>query len=192
MCSRNTNQLSWAINYTMCTLLGGELLVSVFGNFVQSLIFAHFYEECKKCHTSGSAKSVNICTVITICTLLGEVQKVSDQWECKKVSVFDNFAQCLLFAHCNTFHSAHCSSHSSSLTQYWYFHIRQKLKGWAYSLRGLEQDVKSGRFGNCGFCLSRILLYLHMCVCVCPSVTGVTSHLITFTTCIRPCKPYIF
>ena len=45
---------------------------------------------------------------------------------------------------------------------------------------------------NCGFCLSRILLYFHIRVCVRPCVTGVTSHLFTFITGITPCKPYIF
>ena len=30
------------------------------------------------------------------------------------------------------------------------------------------------------------------CPCVRVCVTGVTSHLFTFITCVRPCKPYIF
>ena len=42
----------------------------------------------------------------------------------------------------------------------------------------------------CGFCLSRILPYFPVSVCVC--VTGVTSQFFTFITCPRPYKPYIF
>ena len=30
------------------------------------------------------------------------------------------------------------------------------------------------------------------CVSICASVTGETSHLFTFITCVRPCKPHIF
>ena len=46
---------------------------------------------------------------------------------------------------------------------------------------------------NCGFCLSRILLYFPVSVVRVSSVfTGVTSQFFTFITCPRPYKPYIF
>ena len=54
-----------------------------------------------------------------------------------------------------------------------------------YTILMILQQIYLAFTIYCGFCLSRILLYfpVSVCVSVCPSVTGMTSQFFTFITC---------
>ena len=66
--------------------------------------------------------------------------------------------------------------------------FRRQHKGTRCTSKLFLQYVFSCASLNCGFCSNRILHYFPMCVC--QSITDVTSQVFTMIWLFRPCKPY--